>query len=233
MNSRVESNKGIIRQPACCKNHILPKTPFGLVMVGRSGSGKSTLLYNLLTKEDYLKGYFDYIFVYSPVKTDDILKQLDLPEENYISDFDEASVNHIMDTMENLLEDDFENNVNTHKVLFIFDDILQKQKFLKSDVIRKLASASRHFNISWIILTQYYRALPPIVRTNSSATVLFPSCLAEIDKFADEQCLPGMSKQNFIKMIQEATDQPYQFFYINCRAPHGQKARKGWDEILE
>lgn len=228
--SAVKTNKDLIKQPQVSIDGTLPKAPFGLIMVGRSGSGKSTLLYNLMS--EMLKDYFDFILIFSPVKTDDVLKSLELPDENYIQEFDEDSISSIMSKLEKLLDDDFEKNVNECKTLFIFDDILSEQKLLKSNTMKKIASASRHFNISWIILSQYYKALPPIIRTNASAIVLFPSSRAEIEKFSEEQCLPNMSHQDFVRMVQDSTKKPYSFFYLNHRADHGKKARSGWDDII-
>lgn len=232
--NKVDSNKTNIPQPEASKSGILPTLPASFLVVGKSGSGKSTVLHNLLTNEKLLKDYFDYIFVFSPVKTDDILQQLHLPKENYINDFEEEFVDGIIDKLEKKIEDGggLGKVGNKTRTLFIFDDILSKAKFLRGNVMRKLASANRHYNISMIINSQYYKAIPPIVRTNVSGIIFFPSCLAEVEKFADEQADPNMSKKEFMDIVRHATNEPYQFMFVNSKAKAGERLRKGFDTLL-
>ena len=230
---QVKTNKSSVPQPPCVEKGIIPKLPASFLIVGKSGSGKSTALHNLLTHEDLLKNYFNYTFVFSAVKTDDILKDLGLPDENYITEFDEALVQGIMTKIEGQIEEKgVEAIASDMKVLFIFDDILDRQQFLKSNVMRKLASANRHFLISWVILSQYYKAIPPIIRTNASSLIIFPSSLAELERVCDEHCEPNMSKKEFMSVLQYATDKPFSFAHINSRAKAGERIRKGFDVIL-
>lgn len=230
----VETDKSNVKQPDAVEKGILPQLPASYLVVGRSGSGKSTILYNLLTNEKLLGGYFNYIFVFSDVKVDDILAKLELPEENYINDFDEEKVSKIMKNIENKIEDmGLAEASKDMRIAFIFDDLLNKQQFLKSNIMRKLASANRHFLISFFVLTQYYRAIPPVIRTNASGIIYFPASLAENEKLADEQCPPNMSKKEFIKMIDHATSEKHSFMFINNRAKSlDEKIRKGFDRAL-
>ena len=231
--NRVKTNKECIPQPDAVKKGILPKLPASFLFIGKSGSGKSTALYNLLTHKDLLKDYFNYVFVFSPIKTDDILKQLELPEESYINEFDEDTVEGILTKIEAQIDDrGMDDCGKDMQILFIFDDILNKQKFLKSNTMKKLASANRHMLVSWIILSQYYKAIPPVIRTNASAIVLFPSSLAELERVTDECCEPNMSKKQFMSLLTHATDEPYQFCFINCKSKQGERVRKGFDTIL-
>jgi hypothetical protein len=230
----VKTNKSCVNQPESVKKGILPKLPASYLFVGRSGSGKSSALHTLLTHEELLKDCFNYIFVFSGVKTDDILKQLDLPDENYITDFDEDLVEGIIKKIEAKIDTEgVESCAKDMRVLFIFDDILDKQVFLKSNTMRKLASANRHFLISWIACTQYYKAVPPIIRTNASAVVLFPSSLAEVERVADECCEPNMSKRQFMDLIAHATAEPYNFCFINNKAKQGERVRKCFNVVLK
>lgn len=231
---KVPTNKQNIKQPKGVHNNIIPSLPASFLIIGKSGSGKSTILYNLLTNKNLLGDYFNYIFVFSPVKTDDILLKLKLPKENYISSFDEKFVEHIIRKIENKIKckGGLGRCANETKVLFIFDDILSEQKFLKSTTMKKIASANRHYNISWIINSQYYKAIPPIVRTNASAIILFPSSMSELEKVAEENTEPNQTKKEFIEIAQRATNKPYSFLYINKRAGVGSRLRSGFEEVL-
>lgn len=229
----VETNKSAIEQPPACESGILPKLPASYLVVGRSGSGKSTVLYNLLTSKELLGEVFNYIFVFSDVHTDDILKKLELPDENYIHDFDESTVEGILKKIENKIDDQgMEVVAKDMKIAFIFDDILNRQKFLKSDIMRKLASANRHYLVSWFILTQYIRAIPPVIRQNASAIIFFPGSLAEVEKLAEENCEPMMTKKEFIEIVQHATNDKHSFLFINRKSENGQRLRKGFDTVV-
>jgi hypothetical protein len=229
----VETDKCHIEQPEAVKSGILPKLPASYLVVGRSGSGKSTVLYRLLTSKELLGEYFNYIFVFSDVAVDDILTKLELPEENYIKEFDESTIDGILNKIESKIEDlGLKACAIDMKVAFIFDDILNKQKFLKSNAMRKLASANRHYLVSWFVLTQYYKAIPSVIRQNASAIIYFPASLAENEKLADEQCLPGMSKKEFISLIDYATADKHSFMFINNKADPGQKLRKTFDKVI-
>ena len=231
--NQVKTNKSAVPQPKCVENGIIPKLPASFLLVGKSGSGKSTALHNLLTHPELLKDYFNFTFVFSAVKTDDILKDLGLPEENYINEFDEDLVEGIMKKIEAQIEEKgVEAIAEDMKVLFIFDDILDRQQFLKSNIMRKLASANRHYLISWCILSQYYRAIPPVIRTNASSLIIFPSSLAELERVTDEHCEPNMSKKQFMRVLQHATAEAYSFCHINSRAKPGERIRKGFDVVL-
>ena len=229
----VETDKSHIVQPNAVTNGTLPKLPCSYLVVGRSGSGKSTVLYNLLTNEKLLGGVFNFIFVFSDVKADDILKKLDLPPENYVTDFDEKTIDELLTSMDKKIEEEgLEKMAKDIKIAIIFDDILSKQKFLRSDAMRKLASANRHFLISWFILSQYYKAIPPVIRQNAGGVIFFPASLAEVEKLADENCEPMMSKKEFIKLVQHCTSDKHSFLFLNRKADAGKRIRKGFDRIV-
>jgi len=231
--NEVKTDKSNVPQPNAVEKGILPKLPASYLVVGRSGSGKSTVLYNLLTSKELLGDYFNFIFVFSDVATDDILQKLKLPKKNYIKDFDEDKVETIINKIEQKIEKEgLEKTAKEMQIAFIFDDILNKQKFLKSNIMRKLASANRHYLISWFVLSQYYRAIPPVIRSNASGIIYFPASLAENEKLAEEQCLPGMSKKEFIELIDYATEEKHSFMFINNKAESGKKIRKGFDNII-
>lgn len=229
----VQTDKCHVPQPEAVKRGILPKLPASYLVIGRSGSGKSTVLYNLLSSPALLGGYFNFIFVFSDVKVDDILSKLNLPEENYVQDFDDDTISGILNSLEQKIDEQgLERCADQYKVAFIFDDILNRQRFLRGDAMRKLASTNRHFLVSWFILSQYYKAIPPVIRTNASAIIYFPASLAENERLADEQCLPGMSKRQFIELVDYATSGKHDFMFINNKADKGMKIRKGFDKAI-
>ena len=135
-----------------------------------------------------------------------------------------------MDKMEKTVEKNgFE---NTPSLCFIFDDFLNKPKFMKSATMIKLATANRHLNISYILLSQYYKKLSPVIRQNVAYIAFFPASLSEVIKLSEEQCPANTSHKDMIKLVQYATSEPYQFLGINNRCSCDKRLRKGFEKIL-
>ena len=232
----VDTDKSNIEQPDAVNSGILPSLPASYLVVGRSGSGKSTVLYNLLSSPQLLGGAFNYIFVFSDVETDDVLKKLNLPDENFITGdkFNEDTIKGILDKISKKIKEcGLKDSCGQYRIAMVFDDVLSKQKLLRSDIMRKLVTANRHYLVSVFMLTQYLKGVPPTVRQNCSGVVFFPASLSEVEKLADENCEPMMSKKTFVKLVQHATADKHSFLFINRKSPCGQRLRKGFDIILK
>ena len=227
----LSNNKSEIYQPACCEKDILPKLPTGFLVIGKSGSGKTMAILNMLSNEHMLKDAFDFTYMFVGIKPDpEMIKIIDLPKENIREDFTEEEVGEIMLKMEKTV--DKMGMKNTPSVLFIFDDILGRDKFLRSKTFTKLVTTNRHMNITYIIMSQYFRKLPSVVRTNASMLMVFPSSMIELEKLAEEQTPPNMSKKSFIKVAQHATSSKYSFLSINTKADVQSQLRKGFNSVL-
>jgi hypothetical protein len=226
-----KTNKEEIWQPSCCDCELLPKLPTTMLVIGRSGSGKTNAVVNLLQKENLLKDTFDYIYLFSGIKPDEeLLKPLNIPKSQTFIDFLEEDVKKIMTKMENTVESI--GMKKTPSVLFLFDDILGKPKFLRSETMSKLVTTNRHMNITCIILSQYFKKLPPVVRTNASYYMIFPSSMSELEKIADELTPPNKSKKEFIKLLQYATNEKYNFFSLNSKTSADKMCRKNFAQII-
>jgi hypothetical protein len=224
-----KTNKDKLTQPISVKNDIFPTMPCGCLVVGKSGSGKTQVIVNILSNSNLLKGYFTKILLFSDTKPDkELIDDLNLDKKNIITDFTEEDVEKVINEQEKVIAAKGFNK--SEKVIMIFDDILSKPKFLKSKVCTKLATANRHYNISYIFSTQYYKKVPPVIRTNSRYYIIFPSSMSEIEKIAQELCPPQMSQKKFIKYIQYATEKKYSFMSINTDSE--EPLRRMFDNIL-
>ncbi len=211
------TNKDNLSQPESVDNDIFPSMPCGILIIGRSGAGKSQAMVNIVTNPNLLGNYFNEIYLLTDAKPDkELIKDLNLEKENIITDFDEEKVKSIMDKQEKIIQE--ETFKKSPKVLLVFDDILSNQKFLKSKTLTRLATANRHFNISYIFCSQYYKKLPAVVRVNARYYMIFPSSMSECEKIAEELCPPQMSKKQFIKYLQHATSKKYSFLSINANS---------------
>lgn len=227
----LKTNKDGLEQPHCCEVELLPPVPFSALVVGKTASGKSLATFNLLSNPHLLGGYFDFIILFVGVKPDpDMIKILKLPKENIKKDFTIEEVDQMMDKME--LAVDKNGFKKCPKTLYLFDDILSRSDFLKSPVFTKMMTTNRHMGLSVILLTQYYKKMPSVARTNCSYYMIFPSNLQELDKISEELTPPNMSKKEFIKVAQHATKNKYQFLSINTKAESDKMLRKNFDTFL-
>ena len=224
-----KTNKDELDQPDSVKADIFPKLPLGCLIIGRSGSGKTLNMVNMMTNDNLLGDYFDMVYLFTDARPDkELIKDLKLPKKNVISDFDEEKVKEIMDKAERTVQKN--GFKESPKIMMLFDDILSNQKFLRSKTATKLATANRHFNISYIFCSQYYKKLPPVMRTNARYTIIFPSSMSEIEKIADELTPPRMSKKQFISYLQYATKEQYSFMAINSDSQ--EPLRRKFENIL-
>ena len=226
-----KTNKDELFQPHSSTIGLLPNLPTGIVVIGRSGSGKTQAVVTMLTNKRLLADTFDYVYLFTGVKPDrELIADLELPPSNIKVNFDESAISTIMKKMEATV--DAQGFKNTPSVLFVFDDILGNVEFLKSKTLTKLATTNRHMNISYIIMSQYYKKLPPVVRTNASFYMIFPSSDIELQKIADELTPPSMSKKQFLELARHATKARYSFLSINSKADPAKQLRRGFNTIL-
>ena len=217
------------------KSGVLPKFPSSVCLSGRSGSGKTNLLLNMLTRKDMLKDYYHYILVFSPTagKYDDTYKALNIPEENFIEDFDSKTLERLIESRKKLIEEKGIKWVSKNsRVCLIFDDVIANRDFLQGAIALKLFSLLRHYLCSIYIMIQSYTKLPRALRLNCNATYIFPASQSEVEVLKDELCPAGLNKKEFEKVIEYATKDPYNFLAINNHAKQGERIRKNLDEII-
>lgn len=236
----LDTEKSGIKQVAATEEGILPKFPFSWVISGRSGSGKTVLLLNLLTREEFYKGYFQYIIVYSPTAgkkgsgMDDTYDILDIPSENFVPEFNSESLEELLEARKDLINDKGIDWVGENsRVLLILDDCIAERKFLQSPSALKMFALLRHYLCSVIILTQSYNKVPRPLRLNAMATCVFPTTQTEVNVLADEVRPAGVSKKAFEELLDYCTEGQYDFLYINNHADKREKIRKNLDEIID
>ena len=231
----IETEKSSIPLRGCMKSGVIPKFPSSVCLSGRSGSGKTNLLLNMLTRKDMLKDYYHYILVFSPTagKYDDSYKALNIPEENFIEEFNAETFENIIKARKDLIEEKGIKWVSQKcRVAIILDDVIANRDFLQSSTALKLFSLLRHYLCSIYIMIQSYTKLPRALRLNCNATYIFPASQSEVEVLKDEVTPAGLSKKQFEKVIDYATAEPYNFLSINNHAKPKERFRKNLDEII-
>lgn len=235
----LKTKKSNLPQSPFMEGEIINRYPSLTLCIGRSGSGKSNVIANMLTKKEFMKDFFDEIYLFSPTaKSDDLVEHLKLKDENIIDNLDESAIdklNEIVDENTAKVEKDgIEKTAKKSKILIICDDCISEKVFIKSNILMRLATAGRHALISTIICSQSYTKVPRVIRLQCQGLIIFPSSNDEIELLCEDLCPPGMSKRQFLELIKFATDERYSFLFVNHHASNQkEKFRKKFSEIIE
>lgn len=232
----LQTDKSKIPQIKASNDQILPRFPFSLIISGPSGSGKTNLMMNLMNKENLYKNYFHYILVFSPTagEYDDTYKHLKLPKENFIKNFNEDTLNNIIELRKKQIKNKgIEWTAKYSRMLIILDDVIANKSFLQSEECVKMFALLRHYLCSVIILVQKYNSVSRTCRLNANAIMCFLSKRNEIESLKDEITPPGLTKKEFHKVIEYCTEGRYDFLYINNHADPDKRIRKNLDEIID
>jgi len=193
----------------------LLRMPFSLLEIAQKGSGKTMLLINLLT---WYAPYFDNIFIWSPTinldrKWEQIIEKLRIPKENLFDNYNDNVVSGLM----RKIKDFNKNRKEKEKIqtLFIFDDMVQYLPTTKVNALNKLCMNHRHYKISHIIISQSFKKLPPVVRSNTTGMILFNTDNSTEREKIIEELSGNIGKKDFEKLFIETTIKKYSFLYIN------------------
>lgn len=233
------TNKHQIKQRPSMKQNIIPRHASAVIFNGKSGSGKSNLMLSMMVKPELFgidktgKHYFDEVYLFSPTAHggDDLVKFLELKEDNISTDFDIDKLEGIIDKqMKDITQKGL---LKTDKICIIFDDIQSDARFMRSKSFLKCFIQCRHLNISTFLCGQSFNLTPRACRLQANNIFFFPGSLSEMKVLVEEFTPPKMSKKDFEKLVHFATADPFCFLHINMREPPKTRFRKCLDTILE
>ena len=232
---RSKEKRKPVPQPEGSKRGIIPDQPCAMMFCGLSRSGKSTLLKDTLLDKNLLGGYYHTIVMFSPTADADttITNALKLPKENIITDFEEDDLKEMIDAQrKNIKQKGYNKVAKTNRMLFIFDDCISHQKFLKSQTMIDLTATVRHLLISVVFLIQSYRMVSRACRINLRMICFFQSNRNETEVLVDEEGPPMLKSKEFRQLVHMATNDKYSFLCINKDRPYNERFLKKYEEIL-
>ena len=210
------------------KKDILPSIPFRFLLVGASGSGKSSLLSCMVALPSWYSDDFkgENIHIWSGSKGDNKINNLvdykEIPPENLQHDWQDSTVSILYEDILNDWKIAVEEKKKPENKLFIIDDMFFSNRFrsdaTKDSMLSKIFMNGRKFNVSIAILAQKYSSISTGIRENANSIITFGATNKQLDLIeADWNYLP--SKSDFYKVFRKATENPYDFLFININLP--------------
>ena len=211
----VKASRTLVAMPDHHENLLRP--PFLMVVSAGVRSGKSVLIANLVYRKNYYRGIFKRIFLISPTAhadptfkafVDDPNCEVHAPSSR--EEFS-ASVEHIQKTAAELGP---EVGRDSDRFLIVADDCAA---FVRNgDALCQLATKYRHWGFSLIVSAQYYRMLPPVIRANTTALVLF-----EVKNSKERTAVFEENASTFGDRLEhvynETMSKPYSFLVLDFR----------------
>ena len=208
--------------------------PMRLLLTGKTGMGKTNILSNVLlsdSKEFYRNDFEpENIFIFSNSLDGDnklkiIIKELDIPDENLFSKYDEEVVEVIYDMLKDNYNEAISEKEKPQHSLLIFDDVsfdgsLKGKE--KESQMNRIFMNGRKFLISCIATAQKYSSLGTGLRENASALILGKSSNKQLDLIEqDHNYLKGKNaKKDFKDLFRKTTEEPFTKFIINFSKRH-------------
>jgi len=206
----------IIKEP-------FPNESFFLTIIGKPKSGKTNLLVNMLSKKDIYKKVFDKVLLCMPANSMKSMKNNIF--ENLAPDqiFNKVSpdIQHKIETIrkdydEQEKEDkEKKRKKRMHNTLLIFDDVTAQLKNKENiKLLTELTTNRRHLHLSIIILSQYLRAIPRLIRSQNTHIIFFkPS--NELDTKTLQEEYMNLKNDLFDDLMRFVFDAQYSFIFVD------------------
>lgn len=200
------------------------KPPFVMYVAAPRGSGKTHLLVNLMIQPKFYRNMFNKVYIFCPTYyKDSKYAHLNLPEHQVFTEYSNET-----------LEDIIEHCNPKHQTLVIFDDCMAETDFKNNNndnPLNKLAVRGRHDGISIIVITQKTTGTSTIVRSQSDGLIIF-NCRsqAEIKAIYEDNCIGGLSFNDFKDLLIKYTKEQYSFLYFNYQ--NNKAYDRNFQEIL-
>lgn len=203
----------------------LPALPFSLVLYGCMRSGKTVAMMNFIM---WYKKYFNNRVFYLAETPDEsfdfFVKNIGAEIYTEFTKDGKCIITQILNYQGEALkklQEKYGKDKGRKKlphVLIVLDDAINNEIFDKRrGLITRLYTTARHYNISIITTSQQLTMLPSSVRRLTCCSIIFPIYNeAEKKLMCYENCSNiKKSEDEFRKIYDEATNEPYSFLFID------------------
>lgn len=188
-------------------------------------SGKTNLITSMLYQDNLMRGIFDDILYISPTIENDETGWAVRKDDSVIKLTE--NLHDIDIILESIVEiQKHKPNEEREHQLIVLDDMLGLIKTAGNSYFSTLCSKYRHFKVTLWVSTQNFRSLPVTCRYNASHYIIFKTNnKKEREKMEEE--LDGNFP--FLELYAEATDQKFNFLYLDMQ---NIKAYKNFNELI-
>jgi DNA helicase HerA-like ATPase len=195
-------------------NPFLPPIPFALYVLGVVKAGKTTLMRSIL--DIYIDAFDEVVFI-SPTF------QLDPEAIDLLDEYPEIKPFKSITILQKLVTRLEKTNRGKPpreklKTLIIMDDVVNeiiKISKKENSAINRISTNRRHLGVSIILMSQFFRRIPPLMRSNFSAFAIFRLENQKEKKKVIEELSGFLGEKEFERIFDIATQEPFNFLSIN------------------
>ena len=175
------------------------------------GSGKSHLICQMLLNEELYFQKYDKVFIfspsiYSPVNESKFLL-LGIPPKRIFTKWDEKTLIKIDKEKMRHIDEQW---------CIIVDDFISRKDFKLSEKALEIMVNGRHKNLSLWVTSQKNNLGNTTLRCNADQFITFElRSQNEMESIYKDNCIGGLNKKQFYKVLSEATKEKYSFLNIN------------------
>jgi hypothetical protein len=203
----------------------LPELPTIMTLVMPTKSGKSTILSNLMLRDDFYKGAFDNTTIMSNTIDQDVTSRFLRKSCDCYTGYDDNVLASIIEMQKSFEDED------RPFIAMIFDDILGSVK--RNSYLNHLVTRSRHYGVGLLAISvQSFKAVGPTIRNNTNSFICGNlQNLSELDKISAEYSGMFGGDEKFRKIYHKATEQRYDFLYLDLQSNPARAFRNFEDQI--
>lgn len=197
-----------------------PNASFFLTIIGKPGSGKTNLLVNMLTNKNIYKRVFDKVLLVMPKNSIKSLKNNifeDLPESQQFNELTPDVFETIKQFREEFdeVDEDAKKKPRSKNMLLILDDVTAQLKEKENQkLLIELSTNRRHLKLSIILISQYLRAIPRCVRSQTTNLVYFKPA-NELDNNIVRDEYINLPKETFNNLMRFVFQNQHDFLFID------------------
>lgn len=200
----------------------LPDLPARGLLIGKSQrAGKTNLIANLIMLHYVGMWKPENIFVFCKTARSDkkwvmMLERLEIPEENIVTEFSEAKVEDVYQTIVDNYNEHEADETKPEHCLIIFDDVAFDGSLKKTNngAVDQLFCNGRHYLVSVFVNAQKYTQVDTTCRANATFCIFFDTTHKEIKLISNDHNKLETEKA-FHLMFLEATKMPHSFLCVN------------------
>lgn len=194
--------------------------PFVFIISSKIGSGKSVTLSNILKiySNYFLRVYFCSSNIDIDEKTNQkVIKdlayenQFEFNQNRMYNEFNDDILDDILQDIKQVSKEEDYDEIYDH-FLIVVDDL--SQAFLKTkSLISKTILKTRHIKLSWIIVTQRFRNIAPVIRGQA---MYFMTFLTQNNKELEAMSeMVDLSFDEFKLLVNNVCNERFQFLFVD------------------